>query len=49
MGPGTCRKVAIWPEIGTYGARLTCCLPANHSGDCACADIEYLPAPAESA
>lgn len=45
----TCPKAAIWPEVGQYGARLTCCLPAGHPGDCAADDIEYLPAPSESA
>lgn len=41
----TCPKTAIWPEVGQYGARLTCCLLAGHPGDCGAAEIEYLPAP----
>jgi hypothetical protein len=46
--PATCSKYAIWPEVPPHGVRLSCCLPAGHAGDCACADIEYLPKPKEA-
>jgi hypothetical protein len=45
----TCAKAATWPEVRPYGVRLSCCLPAGHSGECLCADIEYLPKPEEQA
>ena len=48
MARETCAKTATWPEVAPHGIRLSCALPAGHTGDCACADIEYLPAPLES-
>jgi hypothetical protein len=48
MARETCARTTVWPEVRPYGVRLSCCLPAGHAGDCACADVEYLPKPEDT-